>query len=52
MRIDETEWQTSLFPKDGSYVVPIKDKVRRANGLEADNLVTLQLEVRLPCLKR
>ena len=24
-RIDDTEWETSLFPKDGRYLVPIKD---------------------------
>jgi len=24
VRIDKTEWTTSLFPKDGRYIVPIK----------------------------
>lgn len=24
VRVDKTEWQTSLFPKDGRYLVPIK----------------------------
>ena len=27
-------WKTSLWPKDGGYIVPIKDDVRRAEGLE------------------
>lgn len=45
-RIGATEWTTSLFPKKGSYVVPLKDKVRRANGLEVGDRVTLQLEIR------
>jgi hypothetical protein len=45
-RIGTTEWTTSLFPKDGSYVVPLKARVRSANGLETGDRVTLQLEVR------
>lgn len=24
VRVDKAEWQTSLFPKDGRYLVPIK----------------------------
>lgn len=44
-RIGTTEWKTSLFPKDGSYVVPLKDSVRAANGLETGDRVTLRLEV-------
>ena len=27
-RIGATAWTTSLFPKDGSYLVPIKTRVR------------------------
>ncbi len=39
-RIGATEWNTSLFPKDGLYVVPVKDAVRRAEGLdEGDNAI-------------
>ena len=29
-----TEWTTSLFPKDGRYIVPVKTSVRGAEGLE------------------
>ena len=43
--IGETEWTTSLFPKDGSYVVPLKDKVRRAEGIELDMVVTVRLAI-------
>ena len=40
VRIGATEWETSLFPKDGRYLVPLKDRVRRAEGLdEGDELV-------------
>jgi hypothetical protein len=46
VRIDGTEWETSLWPKDGGYVLPVKDAVRRAESLELGDVVTVQLEVR------
>jgi len=46
VRIGKTEWQTSLFPKDGRYLVPIKASVRRAENLEKGDKVTIRLEVR------
>ncbi len=45
-RIGETEWSTSLFPKDGRYLVPIKDLVRKAENLAVDDVVSVRLEVR------
>jgi len=47
VRIGKTEWQTSLFPKDGRYIVPIKASVRKAENLEEGDNVTVRLEVRL-----
>ena len=44
-RIGKTEWQTSLFPKDGRYIVPIKASVRKAETLEEGDNVTIHLEV-------
>ena len=44
-QIGKTEWKTSLFPKDGLYILPIKDKVRKAEQLTEDNEVTVQLAV-------
>jgi hypothetical protein len=46
-RVGTTRWDTSLYPKDGSYIVPLKDSVRRAEGLEVGNVVELQLTVRM-----
>jgi hypothetical protein len=46
VRIGKTEWTTSLFPKDGSYIVPIKASVRKAEDLDEGDKVTVQLEVR------
>ena len=46
VRAGKTEWMTSLFPKDGRYLVPIKASVRKAENLEKGDKVTLRLEVR------
>ena len=46
VRIGKTEWTTSLFPKDGLYLVPIKASVRKAENLDEGDNVTIQLEVR------
>ena len=43
--IGETEWTTSLFPKDGRYVVPLKAWVRKAESLEVGDSVTVRLTV-------
>jgi hypothetical protein len=45
-RIGQAEWKTALFPKDGRYLVPLKDSVRRAETLSEGDTVTVQLEVR------
>lgn len=46
VRIGTTEWQTSLFPKDGRYLVPIKASVRKAEQLAEGDTVTVRLAVR------
>ena len=38
-RIGDTEWATSLWPKDGRYVLPLKDRVRRAEGIGEGDVV-------------
>jgi hypothetical protein len=45
--IGRTEWKTSLFPKDGSYLVPIKDIIRKSENLQEGDTVTVRLEVNL-----
>ncbi len=45
VRIGKTVWKTSLIPKDGRYLVPIKSSVREAERLEAGEKVTIQLAV-------
>lgn len=45
VRAGATEWTTSLFPKDGGYLVPLKDKVRKAEALELGEIVELTLDL-------
>ena len=44
-RIGGTEFTTSLFPKDGRFLLPVKDAVRRAEGLELGDTVTVRLVI-------
>jgi len=45
-RIGETDWETSLFPKDGRYALPIKHAVRSAEDLTDGDEVRVELTVR------
>jgi len=46
VQIGKTKWTTSLFPKDGRYLVPIKAIVRKAENLEKGDKVNLRIEIR------
>jgi hypothetical protein len=43
--VGATTWTTSLFPKDGGYLVPIRDSVRKAEQLDVDDVITIGLDV-------
>ncbi|NOH02900.1 MAG: DUF1905 domain-containing protein [Chloroflexi bacterium] len=45
-RIGKTEWETSLFPKDGRYLVPIRMSAQKAEKLKEGDNVKIQIEVR------
>ena len=45
VRIGGTEFSTALFPKDGRYLVPLKDAVRKAEEIELDQVLDVQLNV-------
>ena len=47
VRLGQTEWQTSLWPKDDGYIIPIKASVRQAEALDVDDSVSLRLEINL-----
>ena len=41
--IGETQWETSLWPKDGLYVLPLKDKIRKAERIGEGDTVMVRL---------
>lgn len=43
--VGRTEFTTSLFPRDGGYLVPLKDAVRRAEGVAIDDRVAIRLRI-------
>ena len=43
--IGKTTFTTSIFPKDGLYIVPIKNAVRLPEKLEVDDVVQVTLTV-------
>ena len=45
--IGKTKWKTSLFPKDGGYIVPVKDMVRNKERLELGDVVEVRLVVNM-----
>ena len=44
-QVGATEYKTSLFPKDGVYLVPIKVAVQRAEKVEVGDTLTIRIEV-------
>jgi hypothetical protein len=44
-RIGGTEWETSLLPRDGGYVLPVKQVVRTSEGFGEGDTVTVALRV-------
>ncbi|MCD7443399.1 DUF1905 domain-containing protein [Streptomyces lincolnensis] len=46
-RIGGTSFETSLFPKDGGYLLPLKKAVRTPQGLAAGDDVAVEMTVLL-----
>ena len=46
VQVGSTKFQTSLWPKDGGYIVPIKDVVRRSEEVDEGDIVDLRMSVR------
>jgi hypothetical protein len=42
-RIGGTEFATSLFPRDGRYLLPLKDAVRRSEGIGDGDTVEVRM---------
>jgi hypothetical protein len=45
VQIGATRFTTSLFPKDGGYIVPVKTAVRAAEGIELGDTVTVRMTI-------
>lgn len=46
-RIGDVEFETSLFPKDGGYLLPLKDAVRKPQKVTVGDEITVQMTIRL-----
>lgn len=45
VRIGTTTWETSIFPKDGGFLVPLKVAVRRAEDIALGDVVPVVLRL-------
>ena len=45
-KIGATMFDTSLWAKNGTYAVPLKDAVRKAEGIALDDLVSIELSLK------
>ncbi len=45
-KIGATTFDTSLWAKNGTYAVPLKDAVRKAEGISLDDLVSIELSLK------
>ena len=45
VRVGETTWTTSLFPRKGAYLVPVRDVVRAAEGIEVGDVLDVRLSI-------
>jgi hypothetical protein len=45
VRIGRTGWRRSLFPKDGGYLLPLRDSVSKRENIQLDDVVHVELTV-------
>ena len=43
--LGRSRWRTSLFPKDGGYVLPLRDSVRKKERIALGDTVHIRLSV-------
>ena len=48
VRIRDTGFMTALFPKDGRFLLPLKHVVRKAVGVDVDEMLLVALTVGRP----
>ncbi|MDO8514786.1 MAG: DUF1905 domain-containing protein [bacterium] len=49
VRIGKTTWETSIFPdsRSDAYILPLKAKVRHAEGIQAGDTISFTLDIQL-----
>jgi hypothetical protein len=47
-QIGDVAFKTSLFPKDGGYLLPLKDAVRRQANVTAGDVIAVEVIIRPP----
>lgn len=45
-RIGGSDWETSLFPRNRGYVLPVRDAIRHAEGLVLGDVVSVEMAIR------
>lgn len=45
-RVGDTEWTTAMFPKDGRYLLPLRDDVRRPEGIELGMSIEVEMDLK------
>ena len=45
-RLGDVDFETSLFPKDGGYLLPLKDAVRKPQGITVGDQVSVELTIK------
>ena len=45
-KIGSTSFSTSLWAKNGTYAVPLKDEVRKAEGISIGDMVSVKLALK------
>ena len=47
-QIGDVTFKTSLFPKDGGYLLPLKDAVRRKANITAGDVIVVEMTIQPP----
>jgi hypothetical protein len=46
VRLGDVDFETSLFPKDGGYLLPLKDAVRKPQGITVGDQISVELTIK------
>lgn len=44
-RVKGHDFQTAIIPKDGAYLIPLKDSVRKASDIQLDDKVQIEFNL-------